>query len=459
MQKVIDEAVKTLIKIIDSKPNSEKVAWQFILEELDAGQKGHLFVIQRLCSLNIDRHKFNGAMNRSWHDVDGLDGPQQYLLMLTIALAEKTNNEIAANVRISIVEYIASHYKFGKYNSTSYEKYENKIDLFKILANDNKLHPHFTNLMKDAQKPIREVLNIWVDGFEDRDNKFSKQFQETFNSMFWELYLHQSFKELNMNIDFSKASPDFTVSTSYGNDMCIEAVISNNGDKDEPEWSDVGHSEFSNKSRIEFLNYSSIRLLNAITTKHKKYQDDYVELSHVKNKPYIIAVAPYEQSMFFIQNNEAINMVLYAQGLSHNLESKDKETVFKEIGIPYVEKENGTKLDLGIFTTDKYKEISAIIFSTTATYSKAKVQSNMDCTVRSSRYHRQDGLIVNFTENKDYMETHLDGLQIHHNPFAEIPLDPKEFDRYEITHYRYNCGTKEIDVEQNDYTLISRNLM
>ncbi|WP_305846301.1 hypothetical protein [Photobacterium kishitanii] len=39
MKKIIDSAVSELIKIIDSKNNSKKVAWQFILEELDAALK------------------------------------------------------------------------------------------------------------------------------------------------------------------------------------------------------------------------------------------------------------------------------------------------------------------------------------------------------------------------------------------------------------------------------------
>jgi ribosomal protein S17 len=38
MKKVIDSSVKELVKIIESKPNSRAIAWQFILEELDAAK-------------------------------------------------------------------------------------------------------------------------------------------------------------------------------------------------------------------------------------------------------------------------------------------------------------------------------------------------------------------------------------------------------------------------------------
>ena len=36
MQEIIDSAVLELIRIIESKQDSRKVAWQFVLEELDA---------------------------------------------------------------------------------------------------------------------------------------------------------------------------------------------------------------------------------------------------------------------------------------------------------------------------------------------------------------------------------------------------------------------------------------
>ena len=43
-QKVIDSTVKELIRIIESKKDSRKVAWQFVLEELDAAKDGTDFV-------------------------------------------------------------------------------------------------------------------------------------------------------------------------------------------------------------------------------------------------------------------------------------------------------------------------------------------------------------------------------------------------------------------------------
>ncbi len=68
------------------------------------------------------------------------------------------------------------------------------------------------------------------------------------------------------------------------------------------------------------------------------------------------------------------------------------------------------------------------------------------------------GLVEEFKDNDLHFETHLDGLQIHHNPFAEKKLPLDEFGSYEITHYFYDPETKIIDNQQKSYTLISRNV-
>jgi hypothetical protein len=172
----------------------------------------------------------------------------------------------------------------------------------------------------------------------------------------------------------------------------------------------------------------------------------------VKDKPFIVAVAPFEQPMFFMQNNEAIIRVLYGQGV-------DKHDGFKEKPVPFVMKNSSVPLELGIFTNDKYKKISAVIFSTTATIGKAITQSSLLRDVRASRYHESMGLIMEIKENEKHFETHLDGLQVHHNPYAVNKLNPDFFDSYEITHYYYDTVSNNINNQQKSYTLISRNIL
>ncbi|ENM5907595.1 hypothetical protein LPR20_003791 [Vibrio mimicus] len=251
-----------------------------------------------------------------------------------------------------------------------------------------------------------------------------------------------------MEVDFTQASPDFTLNTAHGNLINVEAVTANHAQDSTPEWDNNGKNLLEDK---EFLNFSCVRLLNAIESKSKKYYKTYEKYDHVRNNPYVIAVAPYEQPMFFIQNNETILRVLYAQGV-------DKSDGFSDVEVVEAIKNSKIPLELGLFTTDKFKHISAVIFSTTATIGKAITQSGLKRDIRSSWYHPFKGLVMEVKDNEFHFETHLDGLQIHHNPFADKPLPLDEFKNYEISHYFYDPKTKLIDNQQKPYTLISRNV-
>jgi hypothetical protein len=45
-----------------------------------------------------------------------------------------------------------------------------------------------------------DVLTDWARGFIDRDGKFVKEFQTTFNSCFWELYVYAVLKRYRLLI-------------------------------------------------------------------------------------------------------------------------------------------------------------------------------------------------------------------------------------------------------------------
>lgn len=449
MQEIIDSTVLELIRIIESKKDSRKVAWQFVLEELDAAKGGAEFIQDRIKSFYIDSSDYIGAMSRSWDDVDGLGGPQQFLLSFAMTLSEHIGVETAAKVRISIVEYIVHYYKFGRYFvGKKFEIAKKPLNLFHVITEDTKLNPNYKFLMEEKSKPIRDVICRWASGFEDRDNKFNYEFQTTFNSSFWEIYLYQCFKDLNLSVDFSKASPDFSIKSTDGEVVNVEAVTANHAYDSEPEWTD---SECSVSDHQKFLDFACVRILNAIKSKLEKYISAYSNYEHVKGNPYVVAIAPFEQRFFFMQNNEAIIRVLYGQGI-------DSSNGFQKVKVPTVMKNSSTPLELGVFTNDEFKEVSAVIFSTTATIGKAITQSTLERNIRVSRFHERKGLIMEYKPNDKHFETHLDGLQVHHNPYAKVKLNPEIFNTYEVTHYYYDTEREIIDNQQKSYTIISRNL-
>ncbi len=461
MKKIIDYAVANIIKIIDSKKDIQRVAFQFILEELDAGKDGTDYVQYKIRTSGIDQSKFDGAMNRSWDDVDGANSPQEFLNIGMFQLLHQTQDiNLVARVRITIVDELMQYYKIGRYSNKSKKKQPRKfVNLFKIVTDAEKLHPHFKNLMQNSKEPIRNVLTSWAEGFIDRDkNKFSREFQETFNSSFWELYLFQCFKELEMEIDFSTASPDFTLYSTY-NSFNVEAVITNNDRNSNPEWTKEAFSARKEKTHDEFIEYTSIRILNSIREKHKKYNEKYSNWQHVKNRPFIIAIAPFDQSLSSHQNNVAMTNVLFGQIIHHNLFEKDKKPEINIIKNTYILKNGENPIEVGIFTNDSFKEISAVIFSTMATMSKAIVQTTMKCQVRTSKFFDDVYVpVIEFHDNENYIESHLEGLQIFHNPYALHPLDIREFNQHEITHYFFDKEHNMPYGGQNNNTIVSRNV-
>lgn len=443
--KYANEILK-IIKLISINPY--QVALKFVLEESKSAKDWEIpYIHGRINQWDINISSFDKNSNFIKNEFKKVC-LHDFLDHVTADMAIKLNDyDFAAIMRILIVEQILFYYKLSTRDFS--KRREKTIDLFKIVPKI-KLHPNFKNLLHPEYEPVREVLESWAEGFEDRDNKFAKQFQETFNSMFWELYLYQCFRVLKMDIDFSKQSPDFILKSSFGNQFCIEAVITN-GTK-----GDKFHYEKDEKKPLEeIISFSAIRILNSISNKYKDYQDKYSKLDHVKRNPFIIAIAPFEQACFFIQNNQAINLVLYGQRIKTKI-NENNELISEFVNIDKIDKNENTQLDVGLFTTDKYKEISAIIFSTTATFSKAAACSDVNCVIQANTFHIEEGRISKEVPNEMYFESLLDGLQIHRNPFAEIPLDLREFTNYEISSYLYNPKEKIVEINQNNNTLVSR---
>ena len=271
----------------------------------------------------------------------------------------------------------------------------------------------------------RAVIAQWANGFQDRDGKFVREFQTTFNSGFWELYLFACLKTLDFQVDFRFPAPDFVI-TNFHNEFCIEAVIASNALGEEAEW------ERDAKKRPDLeavLDTAVIRLSNAIQAKYQKYLLSYQTLPQVKGRPFVLAVGPFEQPYFWAQNDHAIRQVLYA----YDRIGPDGKHMHRHS----INKKNGAAIELGFFASPRMGDISAVIFSNTATMSKV-VALNDDnesliwfSTLKFNAYGKQ-AILKNY-QKKEYQESVLDGLYVFHNHFAKHPLPHNYFDRPDIT--------------------------
>ncbi|WP_053540881.1 hypothetical protein [Anabaena sp. WA102] len=321
------------------------------------------------------------------------------------------------------------------------------MDLFTPIVPKEKQHNHFLYMTEPGFcEPEIEVIKSWANGFIDRNGQLVQEFQTKFNSAFWELYLFACLKELGCTVDTSHETPDFLVSSSYG-DFIAEAAITSHPEGFRPEW-EKDHELLEKTKHKEILRLSAIRLEFSIDKKSRKYRTNYSKLPHVKNKPFVICVAPFEQPFFFLQDSLAIVRVLY--GYEEVLSRRDTDGNLTIIGDSYnyrVQKKPGFNVNVGLFTNSKLKHVSAVIFNNRATWCKVRALAKTDkypvifSGSRAFQSDQQVGLYQFVEESPNYKETIADGLHILINPFAENPLDLKIFENREVALHNYDPKT------------------
>jgi len=293
------------------------------------------------------------------------------------------------------------------------------MDLFSPAIDPSQMHANFRRLLDPDSQPDRMVLSEWATGFIDRDGKFVREFQTSFNPCFWELYVFACCKELQFNVNFGYPRPDFVID-NFLSEFCIEAVIASNAMGETAEWERDLNAPFNAE---EVLDTAVIRLSNAIKSKHEKYLNDYQKLPQVIGRPFVLAVGPFEQPHFWAHNDHAIRQVLYG----YDRKDSNGNHIFRK----EIKKPSGATIELGVFTSSRVEEISAIVFSNTATMSKvhALQRAFVETTFFSALRYNHHGSEP-FLQNADkahYQESLLDGLYVFHNPKALHPLGSKCF--------------------------------
>lgn len=334
------------------------------------------------------------------------------------------------------------------------------INLFEKCVEKSKQHHNFIALLNETESVARDYINQWTNGFTDRDGKLRVEFQTTFNSAFWELYLFNVFKKWSLTIDFSMIAPDFKILKPYN--LYIEAVIANNAALETPEWNRDYNKEIETNELDKIVYTATIRLANAIIKKYKKYKDDYSKNKEVVGKPFVIAVAPFEQPFFWEQTHRAINQVLYGykRTLYRNDEEKNERIIIGHEYIDFITKENGAEIQLGFFSEGLMPEISAIIFSNVATIGKIRAMTKEIDTRNMififSKFNK-NGLhpFQGAVEKKEYSEQLEDGLSLLLNPYAKYPVYDEFINLFPNCTF-YDTELKCVMAEAKDGDLLNR---
>ncbi|HFD2105368.1 TPA: hypothetical protein ACF2D5_003793, partial [Acinetobacter baumannii] len=319
------------------------------------------------------------------------------------------------------------------------------LDLFTPIVESEKQHKIFKLLLNEAMYAERNVLLDWANGFVDRDNKFVKEFQTTFESSFWELYLNKILKSENIDIDYKHHAPDF-VCNKNNSAFCIEATIANPEQDGLPAYGFGGEYLDFEIDFKEFNRKSIIRIANSIVSKAQKFKKSYKNLSHVNGKPFILGLNSFDRPHSHFIGHRGLIAVLYGIYLNEEKAISDKLNYLPRERMDFIEKDNGAEIPLGFFTTSEYEDISAVIYNPYATWGKvralAEVTEANKTTFFNALYTRDDvsesTLIPDIHKGipkEEYTESIFDGLYIFHNPHAKYPFPDFLFNDPHIAHF------------------------
>lgn len=329
------------------------------------------------------------------------------------------------------------------------------MDLFQPVVPPDKQHDIFRLLMDPAHAPERAVIASWATGFVDRDGKFVKEFQTTFESSFWELYIHAMLKHLGMSLDYSFHAPDFVVTAPAP--FAMEATIAAPPHGGAPAYG-VRVPEIP-KELGEFNRQAILRLCNSFTNKVRRYRQHYATLDHVRDLPFVIAIAPFDRPQAHLAANRPILAALYGiyYDEDETIASQAENVITHEIDA--ISKHETANVPVGMFVDDAYKDVSAVVFGPLATW--GKIRALADAPQRNIEFttlHPSDGSglmpEVRTAMKADYVEHLLDGLYVFHNPFAERPLPSDVFGHERLARFEVEADGGVRAVAPDDFLLM-----
>lgn len=334
------------------------------------------------------------------------------------------------------------------------------IELFKKINKmpENKIHPKVILLRDNIMlKSEKQLLESWTQGFIDKDKKLVRQFQETFHSSFWEIFLYKLFSSKGFEIDQTHQVPDFVIKSPY--EFYVEAVVANikdNGRQESERTLEDLMSMMTPPYLQEDFNYfldeAIIRIASAMRCKQNKISQ-YMQNSWIQNdKPFLLAVASYDQINYgreFIYSMLALLYGFYY--LSDSQTYVKRKSVYK--------RDTGSEIPISLFDMEEYKTVSAVIFTCTLTIGKltSLCISNGLNSFNKVYNLREGGEIGRYQlqevcdSNPECLE---DGVFIFHNPNAVIPLSEEIFGKTAVTQYFVEEG--ELMVLGNLTPLVAR---
>lgn len=316
------------------------------------------------------------------------------------------------------------------------------MDMFCDLESidDSKKH-HKYKIIKKHFPVYQKIINDWAKDFEDRDNKIVIEFQTTYHSTLWELYLFKVLKSCGFKLDLTYNHPDFIVTGNTP--FYMEAVVANikaDGTKEEERKIEDSIRSLDPPVLItdfdDMMRESITRCSNSIKSKSEKYKNTYKNSSHINEEtPYVVALASYDFIHYGREYIHPILALLYGKYYNRFDDCYDDIYSIHKPG-------SNAEISVNIFDDEEYNHVSAVIFTSSLTMGKLSslaITKGEFCTneVNLVRHDRKDPILpykIHTVEN-GFGEELTDGLFVFHNPNAKNKLDTSIFKKERITQY------------------------
>ena len=138
----IEHATDRFADVICDMIKSRELAYQFILEEVEAASTGNQIAKKFSSESGISSMEYEDAMQKSCPEIDGVNGPQQFLNNISAQLISDT--DLMVEFRTKIADKIMRKYCVGKYANNN-DRIENLMQSLKnILEDDEDVMPALT---------------------------------------------------------------------------------------------------------------------------------------------------------------------------------------------------------------------------------------------------------------------------------------------------------------------------
>ena len=148
----VDHAIERLTQVILKKIRTEAIAYQFVLEELEGASMGNSLSKDFVRKSGIGINEYKGAMDKSMTEVDGPDGPQQFLRYIGMQLSEPLRVQIS----LGVLEGVMKHFSFGSFkkiysNNVRLKLEQENSEIVAIAVNEKTI---YINLKSEDLYPI-----------------------------------------------------------------------------------------------------------------------------------------------------------------------------------------------------------------------------------------------------------------------------------------------------------------